>query len=412
MKPEDTSPGEEMPEDVVTTLPSEEQLKLESEVDAAEELQRRVLSTGLASLLAILVLELVLTEVVVALLRPEFPVRARSAVMGLFLAENWNLFVMNPGQDIITTSILRIIPLWLLTLGIAWSFFHFRVRAPLMRTRKRLRDFKDRQQRERLSTPEGRLSYLQEKTRSLSHETARVFLVNRARHDQASEWRQEAEAILDQGLKANLGEAESLVSSIYELIVQEEGELRAQRNWRFAATAIIVGYIAVLVAIALTHTQSDPTLIPVFGVPLSVAMWGATGSVAAILYRFYTERGRIQLELEVRWLIARPVIGIIMGMVAYLALSAGLLLLSANPPTGAEDTAQAGRQEVYWVIAFIAGFSDKFYERIIDLLVGTFGGPRKEKEADENSTPTEGAGEPPQDREVDSVANQEGNGSN
>jgi uncharacterized protein YjbI with pentapeptide repeats len=43
---------------------------------------------------------------------------------------------------------------------------------------------------------------------------------------------------------------------------------------------------------------------------------------------------------------------------------------------------------VYWAIAFIAGFSDKFYERLIELLVGTLGDPRKSEGADENDTLT------------------------
>jgi hypothetical protein len=102
-------------------------------------------------------------------------------------------------------------------------------------------------------------------------------------------------------------------------------------------------------------------------------MWGAAGSLAAILYRFYTEKGRVRFASEVRWLIARPIIGIIMGAVVYIALVSGLVLVGGIPSTTINQTSSGstlvGRIEVYWVLAFLAGFSDKFYIGIIDLLV-------------------------------------------
>ena len=109
------------------------------------------------------------------------------------------------------------------------------------------------------------------------------------------------------------------------------------------------------------------------GVPGLVLFWAAAGSLAAILYRFYTEKGRIRFSSEVRWLIARPIIGIIMGAVVYLALQSGFILMG-QPSSNADAAsttvkAQIINQQLSYVIAFLSGFSDKFYLGVINLLV-------------------------------------------
>ena len=173
--------------------------------------------------------------------------------------------------------------------------------------------------------------------------------------------------------KPDLGTAQTLINSINELVLREKNDLRAQRNWQFVAVGIMLAYIALLfgVASAASGTSSDQK-VPLYGVPLSVLMWGAAGSLAAILYKFYTARRRVRFEVEVRWLIARPIIGIIMSGVTYLAIAAGLVFLSngSTNNTGTPPAVPPGNIEVYWILAFLAGFSDKFYLRIIDLLVG------------------------------------------
>jgi hypothetical protein len=61
-----------------------------------------------------------------------------------------------------------------------------------------------------------------------------------------------------------------------------------------------------------------------------------------------------------------------MGAVVYLALASGLVLLSSNgnpaaaSPVVASSVTQMG---AFWIVAFLAGFSDKFYLGVIDLLV-------------------------------------------
>ena len=298
----------------------------------------------------------------------------------------------------------RIGVLWFLTLGVAYALLVV-PNSIRQRAGASLEDDIKKIEEEilliRTDTPGHQREYLEEEVRRLTNVTARVFLDNPERSALANQWREQAEDILRQvesyqnsdgwsGRVPDLSEAQSLISSINELILREENELREQRNWRSLAMGIMVVYIIGLVAIVLlTGAAQSNAIVPVFGIPISVILWGAMGSLAAILYKFYTERQRVRFDLEVRWLIARPIIGIIMGGVAYLGLVAGLVLLNTGSTSGAagvNTSTPPGRLEVYWIIAFLAGFSDKFYLRIINLLV------EKTVGEDEDKNKTQGAG--------------------
>jgi hypothetical protein len=322
----------------------------------------------------------------------------------------------------------RVALLWVVTVALLGFPYYFRIKAPANNLRKKIVKIEEKVYLLRTETTPGRRRYLQNELRKLPAMVARVFLDNPERSKLANRWWQQADDILERleeyerlvnmgmamafanakaeaayklrlqveieqrvyvrGRLPDMGEAEILISSINELILREESELRQQNYWRFAAIAIMLFYIVVVgVAIVRTSLGGPNTagaVVPLFGIPFSVVMWGAAGSLAAILYRFYTERKRIRFDLEVRWLIARPIIGIVMSAVSYLALKLGILILNQAPPTPAANAADL---YVYWAIAFLAGFSDKFYLRIIDLLVG--------KTVGEKSDPVPPPAEPP-----------------
>ena len=110
------------------------------------------------------------------------------------------------------------------------------------------------------------------------------------------------------------------------------------------------------------------TTIPVIAVPLSIIVWSAIGSLSAILYRFYHWR-RGQVFYEVRWLIARPIFGIVMGCMSYMIAMSGLLLFEStveftNAPTN------LAHFYLFYVLAFLAGFSDRVFEAIVRVVIG------------------------------------------
>jgi hypothetical protein len=162
-----------------------------------------------------------------------------------------------------------------------------------------------------------------------------------------------------------LAAAELEVKSLRSKITKRELIEDEQRRLRHFVPALIAVYIVLLTVVILSgyHVQPTSLTLPIIGVPVSVLVWAGIGSLAAILYRFYTQEiGRMNQEL--RWLIARPIIGIIMGSISYLGILSGLLILSAT-----DGKAGSVRDEVVWLLAFLGGFSDRFFESVISALL-------------------------------------------
>ena len=154
--------------------------------------------------------------------------------------------------------------------------------------------------------------------------------------------------------------------------IAKEQEFTNKSVWlRWLSPALVLVYIFIIIGIIVLGWESNlgGTEMPVLGIPLAVLVWSLIGSVAAILYRFYTYRIRelSQVSLEVTWLIARPLTGVIMGMASYVIIVAGLLVFG--------DVAQSTpgtptiRPQLLWAVAFLAGFSDRFFEGFIHILV-------------------------------------------
>jgi hypothetical protein len=284
-----------------------------------------------------------------------------------FIFQSSDFHINSPGK--------RILTLWLIAIVIAVTAFYFSIQSQVNRTRARLREVTEELELKRLATIRGRLAFYREKLTKLSAKTAKVFFFDTCRYDEAEELRNKAgiamDKLTDTVTASDLSEVESNLTALEEIINREEREQKEQRSWQYAALAIMCLYIIGLgVSVAVFKAADSITVTPVFGVPVAVVLWGAAGSLATILYRFYNEQGRIRFAYEFRWLIARPIIGIIMGAVVYLAIRSGLILLGADISAPAPNGAgQGARIEVYSVIAFLAGFSDKFYLGVIDLLV-------------------------------------------
>lgn len=170
-----------------------------------------------------------------------------------------------------------------------------------------------------------------------------------------------------------------------EILNDEEREISGQKRWRSTSIVIAIVYLVLLI-LTIPVFEADESI---FGVPARILIWSGLGSFTAILYRFYKSSGRINFEKEFRWLIARPIIGIIMGGLAYLALASGVLILNSTPgsvtPSGI-DIDTLGEQWQYWIIAFLAGFSDKFYEQVIEWLTSRFTAGEEDKEDVNNDT--------------------------
>jgi hypothetical protein len=161
------------------------------------------------------------------------------------------------------------------------------------------------------------------------------------------------------------------LSRIENALTAYKNEKRRRGQIRlFAVIVSLLGLIGIGVAIWICTLRgvTDTYEINILKLPVQVLFWSIIGSFAAILYRF-THAGDSELNEPLRWLFARPLTGIIMGAVAYLVLKVGLVTIQ-----GDQSTASLGGKEVVWLIAFLAGFSDRFSDVLLRNVVGRFGG--------------------------------------
>lgn len=115
------------------------------------------------------------------------------------------------------------------------------------------------------------------------------------------------------------------------------------------------------------------------GIPVPIWLWAVIGSLTSMLLRAGNFPFR-SWHQALRWFLFRPIAGIVMGVMTYLMVKAGLLILSG------ESEPQA--PELLWVIAFAGAFSDTLSITLMDRLTGRLA--LKDKSAPP-SAPSQGA---------------------
>lgn len=186
--------------------------------------------------------------------------------------------------------------------------------------------------------------------------------------------------------KAKTEEDISLVDLSLESVRKEAEEYEQASNNRKLARrlAIIVpllflGLLCVLLGVGIwLFGWNFNSIIPIIQVPLPVLLWSTLGSCVAILYRFNTS-GDAELDDPLRWLFTRPLTGIVMGIVSYYVVLAGLLAIAPKEISSLTTTAPSlGATVIFWLVPFIASFSDRFADKILKTLIGRFGGDTKQ----------------------------------
>ena len=136
----------------------------------------------------------------------------------------------------------------------------------------------------------------------------------------------------------------------------------------------IIAYLfAVLIGLAYLASLYLRGELPVWLMPYSVPFLCAiTGGVGGLVYclRGIYLNACVHNRWDLKWwpwYVLRPIVSILCGLVSYLFLKAGLLVLDAsqNPE---------GNQLGFYALAFIAGLNvDKFIGKIEDLAQATWG---------------------------------------
>jgi hypothetical protein len=283
------------------------------------------------------------------------------------------------------TNIQEFIVLYLVIL-ILFLIMSLYVEASIRRTTLSLNNTQNTIDQKNLLSPKLRSNYLQKQYLLQSGRAGRIHWIDLTRRKQSDKLRNLLGSELPELEKKDyLSDWENVQLRLTmwdELLKEEERELEEQKQWKIMSIGIAMAYLLLLLlAIPLFSTNAD-----IFGIPFPIVIWSAVGSFAAILYRFYKSPRRVKFEVEFRWLVARPIIGIVMGTLAYLTLVSGMMIFGSGNSSGTPSTIEeTGQMTQYWIVAFLAGFSDKFYEKIIELLVSRFGTGKEYEEQEENA---------------------------
>lgn len=128
----------------------------------------------------------------------------------------------------------------------------------------------------------------------------------------------------------------------------------------FAGVAIL-GFQAGIFSTQVSAEEFNQQLVA--AIPFPVWIWAIIGSFTSMLLR----AGQFpfsDINEAIRWLLFRPIVGLVMGLLTYLMLIAGLIVFAGDTSTQAP--------ELIWVIAFIGGFSDTLSINLLQRLLGRF----------------------------------------
>lgn len=137
---------------------------------------------------------------------------------------------------------------------------------------------------------------------------------------------------------------------------------------------ILMAMIAAIVTVSLvgvSWVSSKEYILPIIGVPLAVIIWGFIGSFASMLYRF-NRRPIHDFGHTVKWLITRPVQGVVLSSAFYLVLISGQFLFTGEVKTDGQGVLNS--TEIILFLSFLLGFSDRFGDSVFEILVQKYTG--------------------------------------
>lgn len=174
---------------------------------------------------------------------------------------------------------------------------------------------------------------------------------------------------------------------VIEKLIREDW--RRNRNTTFFVIGYIILFLAILIfSIArgvnyeVGTVPMDSLTLPLLGIPWPVILWSLIGSFASMLYRFNNKQVP-DFGSTVKWLITRPVQGVVLGSAFYLVLLSGLFLLTGEVTSDAGNASPV-KDEVILVLSFLVGFSDRFANSVFNALVANFS---KDSRQDNSESP-------------------------
>lgn len=151
-----------------------------------------------------------------------------------------------------------------------------------------------------------------------------------------------------------------LSNKIVALKHEDKDRKRRIQNYVLTGMAITILFFAIglFILYKMGVTWNDIRGYPLLGIPLGVALWSFIGSFAAMLQQFY-QKPIYEFGNPLKWIIIRPVLGVLMGSAIYLAFSNGFGI-----------NVNVGNGGLSYMVAFFVGLSDSFSIEIINRIQG------------------------------------------
>ena len=159
---------------------------------------------------------------------------------------------------------------------------------------------------------------------------------------------------------------------VVERLIQSD---RNSRNWTVASVIVYIcaAITLTVVAVVLLGTQLaigqvplNQLRLPLLGIPWPVIVWSFIGSFAAMIHRF-NANPIYDFSDAVKWMVTRPIQGVVLGSTLYLILVSGLFLLTGGSTSN--PSSLISTDEVILVLCFLVGFSDRFANSVFNALV-------------------------------------------
>ncbi len=143
------------------------------------------------------------------------------------------------------------------------------------------------------------------------------------------------------------------------------GKLKESQDQRESFQPFWITFVTVLFFLAvmsgLTYILWNKPVFTIAYVPVDVIEWGFIGGIIAILYRISYKQEDANSTLNFpSWLIAKPIIGMVMGALVYFLAVSGQLFLNGKP--------EIAHTEFLNVLAFFGGFSDTLSLNLLNKL--------------------------------------------
>jgi hypothetical protein len=158
------------------------------------------------------------------------------------------------------------------------------------------------------------------------------------------------------------------IDSVLDRNQEARRKIEAARKLVVLMSTASIGVIAILCTFSSRLGLTSSSAVPLLDIPITVILWSALGSIAAMLYRFNNPGA--ELSDPLRWSFTRPLTGIFMGIIAYLAIKVGMLVAHPSIKGSVEQP------QFLWLVSFLAGFSDRMSESVLKVLGNKIAGGR------------------------------------